>query len=938
MSLIVFLVVVYVGLYVVLSIPSVHEKVKTRVCDEVSTLLGGKLQIESLKIRPFSEVILQDASLYSPAGEKCAGIHKVAAGIDLWTLLIDRKLVLNYAEIIGMDIKVNQKENGAPLNIQFLIDALSPKDKDKPQAIFNLRIRNIVIRDSKASFSRPWMVDEKGDMLPFSEINVDKLRMDLSIPVLRNDLYKFDVRNLQFDATPGVSLRRLMAKVEYKKDEKHIKGDCLKIQDLNIDLPKSSLSIGDLNLQLNSLSDIRGKIQGSVTPSDFASLLPQLSSLDTPWNIGVDATYKDKGVEISEFQLENELYSSLVRLNGWVGDITKKDSLDINIDQLHTTLSSALISKASSLLPSMGKRGSQIINSLGTLTLDLEARLKNGDEANAKGLIMTECGDLEFKGSAYHLKSKRPIISLQADGEGIELDRLLSNDKIGSVSFSLDADVAGLDKNAEGQLSLKSDEFVVMGNMLTDVNLDVKKHKNDLDLTLDIASDQLNVNLDAGAHLSGEHTHIVTDLQLSGLNPSSFGLKGKMADCIVSGRLSGSLNGNNLENFTGEAELNDFSILRRDGNKLELNQLLVRADSLDPAPNQGDHFLRRDISLQSDWIEARLSGDIHPNSIGKELIGMIESVLPTLANTSLAIPDANTPVNDFDFEVNIKSDPVPYEFFNTPVRPLTTIPISGSIKLNEGKANIKLSTPHLQQGKNKLIRDVDFSLFIDSFLGMARANAGLIFPAKKGDVQIAADVSAVRDKINVNLGLNPTMESVLKGGVALEATLSRRPDPFKEAGILGVSLNILPSTITISDIAWSIADGAIDYSGKRIEVSNFLISHDDQYVKIEGVASDRAEDKVTVKLNDIDLEYIFNMLNINYVTFGGMATGEVVGSRLLTKNLEAATKFLRVKDISYNGAVLGDADLASDYDVAQQKIGIYGVIREPLTRQPHGKS
>ncbi len=60
-ALIVLLVVVYVGLYVVLSIPSVQNKVKTKVCEEVSTLLGGKLEIESLNIHPFSEVILTGA-------------------------------------------------------------------------------------------------------------------------------------------------------------------------------------------------------------------------------------------------------------------------------------------------------------------------------------------------------------------------------------------------------------------------------------------------------------------------------------------------------------------------------------------------------------------------------------------------------------------------------------------------------------------------------------------------------------------------------------------------------------------------------------------------------------------------------------------------------------------------------------------------------------
>ncbi|MDE5757769.1 MAG: hypothetical protein K2H85_04060, partial [Allobaculum sp.] len=300
---------------------------------------------------------------------------------------------------------------------------------------------------------------------------------------------------------------------------------------------------------------------------------------------------------------------------------------------------------------------------------------------------------------------------------------------------------------------------------------------------------------------------------------------------------------------------------------------------------------------------------------------------------SYGIQEERRKENDFTFEMTVKGNSTPYVFFNTPIRPLIDIPVRGAIDTRHGKAFLTIKTPHLQQGKNKLIRDIDVNLDLDAFLGMAKINAGLIFPAKKGDAELAADILAIKDKINVNLGINPTMESVVKGGVALTVSFGRRPDPYKKVGELTVRLDVLPSTVKVNDKAWMIADGEMDYSGKRISISNFLISHDDQYIDIHGAASDNAEDMVKVKLNDIDLEYIFNLLNINYVSFGGMATGEVVGSRLLTKSPIARTKYLRVKGLSYNGSEIGDGDIASEYDAMAQKVGIYAVIRDPLTRK-----
>ncbi len=932
-SLIVLLVVVYLGLYVVLSIPSVQNKVKTVACEELSAFLGGKLEIENLTIQPFSEIILTGAKLHSPDGEQCAGIDKIAAGIDIWSLLTDRKIVLNYAEIIGMDVTVSQDAKDAPLNIQFLIDALSPKDKNKPSAKFDLRIRNIVIRNSKASFSRPWMTDASGEKHKFAEMEISRLRMDLSIPVLRNDLYKFDIRNLQFEATPGIFLRSLTAEVEYIRNLNKERGDRLVVKNLNVNLPNSSLNIGDVDLSLDSMTDIRGEVGGKLTPSDLSSLVPQLSAFDTAWDIDIDATYKENGIELSELLLSNKASNSLLKINGWVGNLNNTDSLNLEVNSLKAELSSGLISNVVSNLPQIGEKGKKIIESIGGISLDVEGKLADGNTADANGKIATDRGRIEFTATGNKLRSKNPQIKLEANAEDIELDNLLATDKLGTASFSIEAETSGLDKNAEGRITLNSDECVVMGNLLSGIEIDLTKSRDDFDLMMEASSEEMNLTVDAGGHIDGKNTELQADMSVVDFNPSKFGIKGEMADCNLSGRIVANTNGNDIDNVTGLLNISDISLIRPNGKKLKLKQLSVSIDSLSNQDADDETAFMRDIRLTSDWIDGRITGNIHPSTLAKEIKEMVWTVFPTLGESSANITDSNSASNDFDFDINIKGVSAPYVFFDTPVRPLTDIPVKGSFDLREGKAMIKTNTPHLQQGKNKLIRDVDFSLDLDSFLGMAKVNAGLIFPAKKGDVEIAADLYAVRDKINVNLGLNPSMESVLKGGVALEATLSRMPDPFNPKGELAVNLDILPSTITISDKAWSIANGSIDYEGKRIDVRNFEISHDNQFVKINGIASERDEDKVTVQLNDIDLEYIFNILNINYVSFGGMATGEVVGSRLLTKKLAASTEFLHVKGLSYNGAVLGDGDLASDYDVNQQKVGIYGVIRDPLTRE-----
>ena len=85
--LIMLVVVIYAGLYILLSIPAVQEKVKGVACVEASKLLGGRIDIGRLDIRPFSEVSLSDVSLTSPEGERCATIENVSAGIESYSTM-----------------------------------------------------------------------------------------------------------------------------------------------------------------------------------------------------------------------------------------------------------------------------------------------------------------------------------------------------------------------------------------------------------------------------------------------------------------------------------------------------------------------------------------------------------------------------------------------------------------------------------------------------------------------------------------------------------------------------------------------------------------------------------------------------------------------------------------------------------------------------------
>lgn len=935
MTVIAIPVIVYVGLYVALSLPEVQEKILHRACKEASKALGGELRAQSLTIRPFSEVILKNVSLDSPSDERIADIKEVAAGIDLWQLVSKRKVVINYAELIGLDASLVQMQEGGPFNIQFMIDALSPKDKTKPPTEFDLRIRNIVVRDSKTRLRRPWVKDSNGTFYGLSDIQLSGLRLDLSVPILKNNDFLFDIRNMQCDVNPGISLRRLSAKVELKKSSDKAASDTLKVMDLQLELPNSEIAVGDvaLPLPLNDGFPIDANLRGHVTPSDFSGLFPAISSFDTPWNIEVDAAKRSKSIDVKEFMLENKHYASKIELRGSAFHPFEKDSMDVELKHLSVSMPHSLIVQALSLFNNIPGKVTELAAHAGDLGLNLTGKINAVlQTAELKGMISTASGKLALDASASDFKTKSPQIKANVDAEDIALGTLLSIKDLGSASFRVDADVTGIDKDASGNVDLEIYRMDFRGYHLMDIVASVEKEGNESIVSIESEDDAMLFTADASCILDGTNSRLDVDLDISRFDPDALGIKGMLAGSILSSSLNTSVKGNNVDCLEGYVSLSNLKMVNDHGSFISLPHLEIRSD-FNGQKKSNHSYSNRSVTLRSDWIDADFDGVIFPSRLPKEMLPMISSALPSLVSVSKLYENREESLNDFTFDILVKGVNEPYDFFNLPVRPLSDIPISGRLNTRDGYADIILKTPHILQGKDKIIRDTSLQGFIDSSEGKATVSLGTIYPAKKGDVQLAVGIEASHDVLATTIKLNPDMESRLKGEVSLDAGFSRTPDFINSDGGLAVSVNIHPSTIGMGGTDWKIANGNIEYGGKRVAVNNFLVQHANQYVKINGIASERPEDKITVTLNDIDLEYIFGTLNINYVTFGGMATGEVTGRQLLSKKRIASTRFLRVRGLSYNGAVLGDGDLASDYDVNQQKVGIYAVIRDPVTRE-----
>ena len=271
---------------------------------------------------------------------------------------------------------------------------------------------------------------------------------------------------------------------------------------------------------------------------------------------------------------------------------------------------------------------------------------------------------------------------------------------------------------------------------------------------------------------------------------------------------------------------------------------------------------------------------------------------------------------NFEVEPNDEFDNYISSYVKLPVKLIYKATIDGFFNEREGEFSADVNLPYLQQG-NKIIEGTKLHVGKLAEQDNVTLNAHTIFPNKKGNIAINIDANAVNDGVDANLGWTFNRPTDYHGNVSLSALLGRDSN-----GKFMTTVNVNPTEVVINDTVWNVHEGSLSYRDGIIDVDEIEGSCADQFIKIAGRVSRDPDDVLTVALQDIHLDYIFETLKINHVTFGGSATGEVHAADLFSKSPRLSTDRLHIENMTYNGAMMGDGDIESRFDSQNTAVSI----------------
>ncbi len=924
MVLLVLIFLVPSGLYIALSMSGVQTAIRDMAESELTKLLGVEVTINDVSITPFNRVKLYGVKVKDAYGNHALEVKKLGAGMSLWSYITQGQVELSYAEIIGMKARIYKSSPDSQLNIQPIIDILSSKDSDKPESKFDFRINTVVIRGGEVSYDVISEPEQTGRFSP-DHVHIAAFNADIQLPVIRNDEFNVKIRRFSFqERLSGFELQDFSGLF-------HLSDTVASVSDLSIRLPNSLIAFRDMRLEYDSLKCLPEEIsaipfsvallsQSYLTPTDLKAFEPGLAPFDRPLDLLAEVEgVAGKSVNVSvSFNRPGELS---LRLKGLVNDPVHAADMTFAVKDFALDISGALPERYPAL--NLDDKLSKILNNAESIRITASA---SGAVSDFKVNSVVDMASAQIIADAHFQKEVRDYVvtgSVNVNDANIQslLSGVASREYLPSMIYAtIDYAFRGAGKDMSGKAEVNISEMIYRDNMFRDISLDVKKIHDNYIVDFQSRNPMLDCGLNVDAIYGSADSRLnltanVTDVDLGRLVPH-------IPFNDLSGIVDIKVNGSDMDHLQGYVNLSGLKMTKTDG-------LEVRLDTLSLVCNRDDDNVL--ITLNSDIADGELRGTCHISTLLPICRELVSNVMPVLDRPEM-VRDINlfdTPHKDNDVIIGLRiKDSSPLEAFaKLPVRVIYPVDVSARVNSGQKQMDFTLTAPYLQQG-NKLIEDTKVIASLSgSSDSLDSANAQLSFstlmPTKKGMMKISDRMSVMDNTINNNFSFKIDCDRQFSGSLKMMALLSRN-----DADAIVTDLNIGRSNMVFNDTSWTVNPSHISLVDKTLTIDDFKADREGQSIMIAGKSTALPDDSITVTLDNVNLDYVFETLNIPNVTFGGNATGKLYAKQVLTSEPIAYTPKLDVQRLKYNYSLLGDGVIKSRWNTPEKAVELNVTINQ----------
>lgn len=912
---IVLIVISFYGLlYVLLSIDSIQQYAKDNVVRELSALLKTDISIQQVRIRPFNKITLENVLIPDQQQDTLFFASKISAGFH-WTPLLKKNLSFTTIQLLGFDVRLNRATEHTPLNIQFLIDTFASQDTAKKEFPFNLHLNSVFLRRGSFQYdiTQAPLKQEKFDK---NHIYIKDISGSVALRTYSADSLNLQVKRLSFAEQSGFNLEKLAFSITANKQQ-------ASLTNFSLQLPESVIRLDSLDLDYNRVhtldqftdsASFRLKMERSqISLYDIRAFVPTLRHFETPVELQLQAYGKINQIDVPYISIYADKEISLNARASLYGISHPAEAYIFGeVNNLEVT-PSGLMLLINNFSPEKRNRP-KIVDRLGTIRF-------NGDISGfftnlvAYGNIYTRLGTIrtdvllgkDFEHNRFTCKGK-------VSTGGLKTGLLLPEKKLpDNVAFALKVDLEKAEERpVKGRLNgtIKHFDFKEYRYENLSLNGSFEGKSFDGSVALDDPNGKIHVNgkIDMSSRAKTAF-NLVADI--SNVRLGQLRLTPKYPDSELSFQLQANFTGSNFDTAQGRIEL-DSLILGNANEQFTLNKLRI---------NAFNHESPQVVQINSDLIKAQIRGKYSFAHLVKELRTTLSGALPVVApkNTSAR----STAINDFEFALQISETSQLQKVLNLPVTFDKPVDMSGFYNSEKGLFRLGGIFPKFSIGKMNFEEGNFLADMPDKQVRVRFSTLRL----NKNNVPLSLSLNAIAEngELTTRLNWSNLAETTYSGEIATTFNFQKRN---KNKYPLRTEIEFHPSSLIFNDSIWSLLPASAVIDSGRVEVNNFEIRHDRQHLKLDGIFSPNSSDTLRLNLHDMSLDYIFQTLNMDFIMFGGQGTGEFLLSNQDRVPVIKTDSF-KVKNFSYNGELLGDLNLYSDWDARNNGIRMKGSIHQP---------
>lgn len=888
----------YLTIVTLLHIPFIQNTIGECVGNALSEKLGTKVNIGRVDLGFVNRIIIDDSQMLDQQNKQMLTVSRISVKVNLLALA-NGQIEITSAQFFGLNANLYKATPETKPNFQFVIDSLASKDTTKQQTPINLQINSLIIRNSSVRYRLLSSASVANRFSP-NDIEAQNISAHFIVNRITNDSLNVKVKRLSLNERCGFTLRRLALNAIVSRSG-------AQIEKLHLELPNSTIeskriaATYRMNGDAPDMQSLRfeGTLNASrITPRDIACFVPQLRSFDMPLALSIDFNGTGNSLNVSHLDIENIDRSLVLNAKAhalrnaqttWHAEVSRLFASNETISSVYKTITS-------NELP-------DIVNRLGDVSLTAKA-----DGTDADGSLSTQlnCATGSIKLTAA---KKQKALRAHVETHKFELGKLLNSDKTGIVSLSLDAQGSSKDN-----IGVSGSIYDISFNNYTYRNINLKADYINKALNGSATIDDPNLRATVEGlfeHRSPTpHLRVTTDVQT--FAPAALNITTKWSGAQFAGTATCDIKGSNINNAEGQIYIADFTMQNAD------SCYAIRNINVETGFNDGNHFL----SLKSDFGTIDLNGHFSYSSIARSLLNLVADKLPTIPGLE---KKPQTDHNDFTINASINNTEWLQRLLGVPLEIHRPLSLSGELDDRNNSIDLWCDVPSFTYAGTNY-RDAYIN--IESPGDTLKADVRIKKIAQNGKaLALKLRAGAFDNHLNTSMEFHNDARRSLSGVLNTSTVFAKN-----EEGESTAYIDILESRTTIGDTTWHIHPARVTYYKDHLNIDGFHVSHANQEIGIDGTATHSVDDSLTVKLKNVDVNYVLDLINFHSVEFDGRASGTAQLAGIFGK-APLISSDLQVDQFKFEGGRMGTLFAKIGYNSEEGRIEFDAVAEDEGDRR-----